>query len=448
MQWLIAYNIKVAALLVVLYALFRLLLARRNSHRVNRATIMLSALLAFVLPLCVVTIHQTAPAANAPQALAANADAALAMSAGVAPMFWNQKWMLTVLTVVYLAGVAFCLSLTAVKLHRLRRFIAGAERRSMGDGITLAIVDAPVAPFSWMKTIVISRHDYDLRREELLAHERAHIRLRHSCDVVAMELLSAMQWFNPAIWMMRADLRSIHEYEADQAVIRGGTDVRRYVSLLIEKAQEDRVCAIANSISDSTLRQRVVMMIKTDCPRCGWLRALYILPVAAVSLTLSAKTVVDAPSMKHAEKEVAAAHAPRVSASSDAAALTPARTGNAPAAFSPKQNDTPKAKTGEKAAQGKTEASLIFVDGKEVSSFDGLDPQEIASVNVLPGSLFTQIYGEKYAGRKVGKIIYVTTRQGSGETSARQDAPIVKSDTLKAQTERGESNAETYAHAD
>ncbi|MBP5509075.1 MAG: M56 family metallopeptidase, partial [Prevotella sp.] len=148
--------------------------------------------------------------------------------------------------------------------------------------------------FSWMNYIVLSRSDYEAQDASVLAHERGHIRQHHSADVLLVDILSALQWFNPAMWMLRQDLRAIHEYEADAAVLSQGINMRQYQYLLIQKAIATCGYSVANGITHSTLKNRINMMLthkKTN--RASWLKLLALLPIVGVALALNAETVND-----------------------------------------------------------------------------------------------------------------------------------------------------------
>lgn len=403
----ILYNIKVAALIGVFYMFYRLLLYHKSFHRLNRIVLMATALLSFVLPLCVITFHRTVVVKDASVALDGSAvvgqampvaDAAPSLLGRVGERLWEQSWFLWAVVGVYLLGVVLRLVLTAVRLYRLHRFIGHSEHHPLDDGITLAVTPELVAPFSWMKTIVLSRHDYQLRRTELLTHERAHIRLHHSWDVVAMELLTALQWFNPAIWMMRADLRAIHEYEADQAVLQSGVDVRRYVDLLIEKAQASSGYSLANSIKDSTLKNRIIMMTRNNNHQT-WLRALYILPIAIVSLALSAKTVTDVKTVDN----------PRAAAKTSVAATEP----SAAVAVADMPTEVENVMDALETNDDKDPKNIVVVDGKTVSDLAGINPQDIANIEVLKGDQITKKFGKAFADTKDTRVICVTLKKGA-----------------------------------
>ena len=108
------------------------------------------------------------------------------------------------------------------------RIIRNGESSKLESGETLVITDRDTVPFSWMKYIVLSREDYEGGHTQILTHEKAHISLKHSWDIIFLDFITALQWFNPAIWMIKSDLRAIHEFEADDAVLRSGVDVKEY----------------------------------------------------------------------------------------------------------------------------------------------------------------------------------------------------------------------------
>ena len=139
----------------------------------------------------------------------------------------------------------------------------------------------------------MSQSDYAEQNAAILAHERGHIRLRHSWDLLLVDTLTALQWFNPAMWMLRSDLRAIHEYEADGAVLSLGINARQYQYLLITKAAGIGGYSLANGISHSTLKNRINMMLhkKSNCRSLLKLAAL--IPIVGLALALNAKTVTD-----------------------------------------------------------------------------------------------------------------------------------------------------------
>ena len=291
MTCFLAYNLKVGMLVAVFYMFYRLLLSRETFHRVNRMVLIGTAVLSFVLPLCVVTMHQTV---TLPAPLSIPEDIINAPKGVEAPSGtgWGTVW--GALALLYLAGMALTLGHTLLSTLRVWQLIRHSEHYPQADGTVIAVTRKAVSPFSWMHFIVLSPGDYEEHNDLILAHERAHIRQRHSLDLLLVDSLTALQWFNPAMWMLRQDLRAIHEYEADRAVLSQGINMRQYQYLLIQKAMAANGYSVANGISQSTLKYRINMMLNNKKhKRAGMLKLLALLPIVGTVLALQAETVTD-----------------------------------------------------------------------------------------------------------------------------------------------------------
>ena len=290
---LIYYDLKVAALVAVFYLFYMLLLARETTHGLNRLVLLAGIGLSAVLPLCIITFHRTVLVEGV-LPTAADDAATGDFVAGPAVEMLGQDFDWTLPLAVLLLSGAFGRLLYLVRGYvRLHRLIRGGESHTLPSGTQVSVVDAPIAPFSWMQTVVLPRADWQSPSASILAHEEAHVRHRHSYDVVVVEVLTALQWFNPVVWFLRQELRVVHEYEADASVLSRGFDESQYIHLLMQKATGIQACVLANGIHTPKTKKRILMMLKTKSNRSAWLKALYIVPVALASLALSAETVVD-----------------------------------------------------------------------------------------------------------------------------------------------------------
>ena len=281
------YDAKVAVLIVVFYMFYRLLLSKETFHRVNRIVLLSTALLSFVLPLCVITTHQTVVLDGVPAVSVGALQPAVLEEDCTTPL-WQ-----TVIPILYIIGVLATLGHTLLSVWRVLMLVRRSERYPQADGTTLCVVHGDVPPFSFCSYIVMNHSDYEAHDAAVLAHERGHIRQHHSCDVLLVDLLTALQWFNPAMWMLRQDLRAIHEYEADGAVLSQGINARQYQYLLITKAASIGGYSIANGISHSTLKNRITMMLHKKSPRSSFMKLLALIPIVGVALALNAETVND-----------------------------------------------------------------------------------------------------------------------------------------------------------
>ena len=283
----LVYDLKVAVLIAVFYMFYRLLLSRETFHRVNRVVLLLTAIASFVLPLCVITMHETVTIQAVPEV--SIGDVQMTLAEEPATPLWQ-----ILLPILYIIGMLATLGHTLLSIWKVILLIRQSEQHPQPDGTIVCVTsNADVAPFSWMRYIVMNRGDYEAQDAAILAHERGHIRLRHSYDVVLVDLLTALQWFNPAMWMLRQDLRAIHEYEADGAVLSQGINARQYQYLLISKATSIGGYSIANGISHSTLKNRIHMMTNKKTRSSHLLKLLALLPIIGTALALNARTVTD-----------------------------------------------------------------------------------------------------------------------------------------------------------
>ena len=287
------YDVKVAVLIAVFYMFYRLMLAHETFHRVNRLVLLTTAVASFVLPLCVFTMHKTVMVDYDYSQLGE-----LAMNESVVSVMPtdNQPSVIltTVLPCLFIIGMLATLVHTLISLIRIQLLIHRSEKHPQEDGTVICVTgNTALSPFSWMHYIVMNRSDYEAHDAAILAHERGHIRLRHSWDLLFVDLLTALQWFNPAMWMLRSDLRAIHEYEADGEVLSLGINARQYQYLLISKAAGIGGYSLANGISHSTLKNRINMMLHKKSNRTSLLKLFALVPIVGLTLALNARTVND-----------------------------------------------------------------------------------------------------------------------------------------------------------
>lgn len=284
----IIYELKAAVLFAVFYMFYRLLLSRDTFHRFNRAMLLVISLLSLVLPLCVITIHRIVeiPVWLLPMH-GSRAETVVEEAVNEA-----GGWEAAAVS-LYIAGVMAVLAHTGFAVADVLRIILRGRRIPQEDGTVIVVTDRDTAPFSWMKYIVFCESDFRAGHEAILRHEKAHVRMRHSWDLLFTDIVTAFQWFNPAVWMLRADLRALHEFEADDFVLRSGADAREYQYLLIRKAVGASGNSITNSFSHSTLKNRITMMLRKRSSSWGALKALYLVPLVGLSLAATAETRYD-----------------------------------------------------------------------------------------------------------------------------------------------------------
>ena len=292
----LVYILKSAFCLALLYSFYRLLMSEETFHRFNRVALLALLVISFVLPLMtfgespLIEVGQVAMTTESTVAIDA-VEPSMA-SESLLDFGWGHALLL-----LYIIGFLACVCYHAVSYIRLGMLFRKTYQEPLSDytaelhkaGIKLYVHEEELSPFSWLNRIVVSRRSLEENAREVLRHELAHIEHRHSWDLLLVDACTLLQWFNPAVWLLKRELRTLHEYEADEAVIKGGIDTKEYQRLLIKEAVGTRLYSMANNLNHSSLKKRITMMLKRKSNPWARLKYLYVLPLAAASVAVFAR---------------------------------------------------------------------------------------------------------------------------------------------------------------
>lgn len=405
------YIIKVALLQTVFYLTYKLLLSRESFHAFNRGVLLTMQAAALLLPLVHVTLEHPAPVHHT-IALAGAAIVQTVMpegddGAGLTPV--------QVLTVVWMGGFALLVLRSAVSLVRLALLLRSGRRCEV-CGAEVTVVCGDRQPFSWFSRIVVSEKDCAAGAREIVIHEQEHVRRLHSLDIALCNTVIMFCWFSPAAWLLRAELRDVHEYEADEAVLRRGVDASGYQLLLIRKAVGERLFAMANNLNQTNLKKRIAMMKMKKSNPWNRFRAAAVLPLAAVSVLVfatPAATKMAGEVALESDKVVSEAGAMIVKADAKGENMTSVKVSATGKMAVPADSVKQSVRVGAKSV---SDDVLVVIDGREtnMNELNGLDASKINSVTVLKDDSATKIYGDK---AKNG-VIMVTMKKSAGESSA------------------------------
>jgi len=318
------YLVLSAVTLALLYGVYRLVLSRTTLHRFNRTVLLSILALSFILPavrfdaigvkpllrendtigdrpqmyffnavwadendaVADKTQSYTEDKAEAPIAAESGAVKQAVQTIGVASNVL-QISLKDVLTYLYIVGLVFFIIRLFIGIIRAETLCRLGGRR-LADGSRLVVCDGDFQPTSWLNTIIISRRDFESDSAGMIIeHEQAHIRNRHSIDVLLAQFVCALQWFNPAAWALKRSLQEVHEYEADAAVLADGENERRYQICLVQAALGGRIGFVTSNFADCSTKKRIKMMKRNQSSPFVCLRALLMLPVALVAILLA-----------------------------------------------------------------------------------------------------------------------------------------------------------------
>ena len=284
MYALLIYSLKVSLCVAVFYLFFKFALSKETFHRLNRVLILGMSFVAYLLPLWVLKNTVEIPL------FGASIPLSIEEATTILPPQDTIPWEM-ILGMIYLMGVVAMLGWVLYSVFAILRLIYRSERCTLPDGVKLVLTTEKIAPFSWGNVVVMTREDWEISGETILIHERAHLKFHHSVDLMLTDLAGCLQWYNPAMWLLRRELRAVHEYEADAEVIREGVNARDYQLLLIKKAVGGRWYSVANSFNHSKLKNRITMMYQKKSSRWAVAKTLLLLPLVGIGVSAFAETV-------------------------------------------------------------------------------------------------------------------------------------------------------------
>jgi beta-lactamase regulating signal transducer with metallopeptidase domain len=274
-----------------------MLLSNETFHRFNRAALLGILFFSTVLPLIEISSSPQQPAISENIALMLQMDIVSSNVTAIMPMQQPEATRVTLtwlhlLMLIYIAGIIFLTVRSIYSVIRLCMLVKSGKRQTLDNRITLVVHSSHIAPFSWFRHIIISEKDFEENGNEIIIHEKAHIDKRHSTDLLICHIYNILQWINPVAWLFKRELQNIHEYEADEAVLKQGINTKQYQLLLIRKAAGAKLFALANNFNKNKLQKRIIMMSKNKSNPYSRLKYLYVLPMFAIVITAFANTQV------------------------------------------------------------------------------------------------------------------------------------------------------------
>lgn len=282
---ILPYIIKSALVLALLYICIMPLLEKETFHRLNRIIILGCLILSFIVPF----IHFTGgtnPTVNMLRQ-AVQLPEIMIDGNGSEQSIWN---LTDIMICIYIIGVVAIFTMTVVQTASLILRLRKCEQIADNRGNTIVLTDYAISPFCLFHYIVMSHDDYTNNREFILTHEQEHIRLHHYIDLIVLQLATIIQWFNPFVWLMGKNLKAIHEFEVDEAVLNKGIDATQYQQFLVIKAVGNRLQPFANNLNKESLKRRIIMMNQKKSNRWMMLKALFVIPVATLAVSVFANT--------------------------------------------------------------------------------------------------------------------------------------------------------------
>ena len=297
MEALLIYQVKVAVLVAVLFGGYRLLLGRETFHRFNRLVLITIALLSFVLPLFHIT--RQAVSYEKPSAVEEKTEMVVSDMDTTAAQNSAPVNLFAILLVLYGAGVLFVLIKKGISVWTMSRIIRKGRYADRSEGVDVIESDQIPGPLNWMRFVIMPHEWLESENASVWKHENLHAHRWHSLDLLMADIMTAFQWFNPVMILLRKEFELIHEFEADRAVIDSGANPKEYKLMLVNAVAASRGLAMTSWLKQSNLKKRIDMMDKKQSNGWNRLRVLFVPAIAYFFLFATANVAMAEDSSFH-----------------------------------------------------------------------------------------------------------------------------------------------------
>jgi len=287
MIWL-KYLLEVNLYLGLFYALYYLLLRRETHYQLNRFYLLATSLLAFALPLLQLGFLKPAPILI--ETISAPVMPVL-ITSGVLPEIKNPipakipAEPTNYYLVVYVAIALIMLVLLGIRIYQLNK-LARKGKLTVANDVNLVELDDDEHAFSFFSYLFISKKLSG--SETIIRHELVHIQQKHSLDIMYLELVKIICWFNPFVYLTQNSIKELHEFIADDKIATLNHDVNYYTDFLIKNAYGLPEMAITNNFfTKNLLKKRIMMLHQKRSGSLARLKYLTTLPLMAGMLCLS-----------------------------------------------------------------------------------------------------------------------------------------------------------------
>lgn len=295
MNNILLYSLKSAIVLVMLYVPYILMLRKERFFRTNRIILLSILFFSLVLPVCnfskMAISSESVVQVARPIYVQMHEEQAISNSSSPIVVqtqseFFNRKMLLPCILIIGMIVMALVRLLQMVNIQSVvKRGCLWSKEKA---DCTIYCHAGDVSPFSWMKSIVINEKDYMENGYQIILHEKGHILYNHSLDILLLTIVQILQWWNPLVHIFGNSLRDVHEYEADNYVLKAGVNIQEYQTLLISKALGSGTYVFANNFKHSLIKNRITMMMKKNTSKWAYGKTFYFFPFVALALCVFA----------------------------------------------------------------------------------------------------------------------------------------------------------------
>lgn len=278
---MIEYIYKSSLVLFLFFVFYKVFLENEKMHMFNRFYLLFALLLSINIPFLSIKTETEIPF----QILRIKASETNSINQNL-PTLNNYNWKTILVTLSIIMTILFVIRFIKNLTSLYKRI--KVNQSIIYKNSKIILLDDVVIPYSFFNHIFINKKEFQSNtiQEEILSHELVHVHQKHSLDIIFIELLKALFWFNPIIYAYKKAIQLNHEFLADEHVINKHKNISFYQTLLLEN-QAITTSNLASNLNYLTTKKRIIMMTKITSEKNIFLRKTLVLPVLLLSFTIS-----------------------------------------------------------------------------------------------------------------------------------------------------------------
>ncbi|MEM6686499.1 MAG: M56 family metallopeptidase [Bacteroidota bacterium] len=293
---MITYIIKSGLCLALILLVYKVVLERERMYVFNRYYLLFGLCFAFAVPCITMETTMEIPFTDATTlSNFSTIDLAATEVHSVEPLVETNAlptWILIIISLYAIGYLLFFFRFIRNIYKIFYKIITGLRVRY--KVASLVLLKENVLPHTFLHYIFLRKEAYDTQNiaEELYTHELAHVAQRHTLDIILIELIQIVFWFNPLLIYYKKAIQLNHEFLADDAVLKSNTQVPAYQQLLLENAHGHHTMYLASNLNFSVTKKRLQMMTKHTTRGHAWLMASLTIPIFITALFLFSTKVI------------------------------------------------------------------------------------------------------------------------------------------------------------
>ena len=274
---MIVYVLKFSACLLILQVFYKLFLEKESIHRLKRYYLLLAIFAAVIIPSITFTTVVEQPLVSVSEMVLISEGDMIVETDRFLSILVMVAW------IVYGMGVIIFGCKFLVNLFSIRSKIVNNPKQYQ-KGFTNVLLQKLTVPHTFFSYIFLDKTKYENNEipEAVHLHEQAHAKQQHSLDILFIELLQIVLWFNPLIYFLKKDIKLNHEYLADAAVINQGISLSLYQEIVLAFSAFEHKTELAHAFNYSSIKKRLTIMKTKTSKQRAWIRSLLLLPLLAI----------------------------------------------------------------------------------------------------------------------------------------------------------------------